>query len=356
MRAFPKTALLPLLLLLLVGLPTIGQNAAIPPISWTCPMHPDVIEDHGGTCPVCAMKLVPTRIDYTWSCPVHSVIDEGHSGKCPICRRDLVQMTVTVTYVCADKPKTEHLNPGKCANGRPMTAKHTLRAHGNHSPQYGGLFFMASDSWHHLEGTLPEPGLFRLHLYNDYSKPLPAAEMRQVTGTLTRGNAVLPLKPGADGRTLEVRDAGLVVPTSLVAKVKFKKEGPEYRFDFVFSSAAPVAPTVADAPPEKTADLVKQLGQRKQEISDLITAGRFAEVYVPAFQAKDLALVLDQRARELPLVKRAAVSAAIERLVRTAWQLDAAGDLGERARIMAIFTTFAAEADDVIAAFSAGQR
>ena len=163
MRRFPRLALIPVLILLLSGLQTEGQtSSAIPPISWTCPMHPDVIEEHKGKCSVCGMNLVQTRIDYTWSCPVHSVIDESRSGQCPICKRDLVQMTVTVTYVCADKPKTEHLNPGKCSNGRPMLPKHKLRAHGNHSPQHGGIFFMASDNWHHIEGVHPESGSFRL--------------------------------------------------------------------------------------------------------------------------------------------------------------------------------------------------
>lgn len=28
---------------------------------WTCGMHPQVIEDHPGTCPICGMKLVPVR-------------------------------------------------------------------------------------------------------------------------------------------------------------------------------------------------------------------------------------------------------------------------------------------------------
>lgn len=34
---------------------------------------------------------------------------------------------------------------------------------------------MAPNGFHHLEGTYPEPGLFRLHLYDDRTRPLDAA-------------------------------------------------------------------------------------------------------------------------------------------------------------------------------------
>ena len=28
---------------------------------YTCGMHPDIIEDHPGDCPICGMKLVPVK-------------------------------------------------------------------------------------------------------------------------------------------------------------------------------------------------------------------------------------------------------------------------------------------------------
>ncbi|MEE4272131.1 MAG: efflux RND transporter periplasmic adaptor subunit [Thermoanaerobaculales bacterium] len=67
---------------------------------WTCGMHPNVISEEPGTCPICHMDLVPLDIDPDgadtppadsgWTCPVHDVIDEASSGECPICGRELV--------------------------------------------------------------------------------------------------------------------------------------------------------------------------------------------------------------------------------------------------------------------------
>ena len=45
-------------------------------------------------------------------------------------------------------------------------------AHMDHSPQHGGTVFMAPDSFHHIEGTFPEPGLFRLYATDNYREPV----------------------------------------------------------------------------------------------------------------------------------------------------------------------------------------
>jgi Cu(I)/Ag(I) efflux system membrane fusion protein/cobalt-zinc-cadmium efflux system membrane fusion protein len=73
------------------------------PRLWTCGMHPNVIEQEPGTCPICQMDLVPVNHDgshspeaevaASWTCPAHEVISETESGTCPICGRDLVEVT-----------------------------------------------------------------------------------------------------------------------------------------------------------------------------------------------------------------------------------------------------------------------
>ncbi len=62
-----------------------------------CPMHceGDKTYDRSGDCPVCGMDLVEeqnlsTSIIEQWTCPMHPEIVEDESGSCPICGMDLV--------------------------------------------------------------------------------------------------------------------------------------------------------------------------------------------------------------------------------------------------------------------------
>jgi len=336
-----------------------AERADLPDISWTCPMHPDVVEAHKGKCPICRMNLVPVRLDYAWSCPVHAVIDEDHEGRCPICGRELVRVTVELSFTCPDNPKIKSINPGKCPDGSAMVPKHTARAHGNHNPQHGGMFFMASDSWHHLEGTYPQAGLFRVYLYDDYSKPLPADPMKQVAGTVTNKNSVVPLKMAADGKSFEAKLDRAAIPAELTAKVRFKQGGPEYRFDFVFQqysqdpNASVPSTNVVPIPlrsieiPDSLPEILKMLSDRREQVRQLIDKGSFGEIYVAAFQAKDLALALDFRTRDLASADREAAKTAIEQVVRSAWQLDNDGDLGDRKLIDEAFGTFSSALDEI---------
>lgn len=402
-----------------------GKTAPeLPPLSMTCPMHPDVVDSTPGNCPICKMSLVPVRLESVWTCPVHAVVAEDHAGLCPIDRRDLIQVTVAVTFTCAGHPEINQIERGACPDGKAMIKTRTLRPHGNHNPQYGGQFFMAPDNTHHLEGVLPRARVFRLYLYDDYARPLPPDRMKAVQARVvtnerfdpatrtTREIAAFPLVKRGSGY-LEAQVDTIRLPAQLTAKVKFKSDAPEYRFDFTFTelSKKPATPAAAAAPapskvegprttgtrapaarirppaapatasaaapaatpdpaasvgsappavdagltpvpiPESVPEILAQLKARHQEIGDLVQRGAFGAVWVPAFQARDLSIALETRLGELTAAAREAAEPAIKRLVRTAWLLDAFGDVGNRQQIVDAYAIFGAAVDEVVAAF-----
>ena len=67
----------------------LAQGRALPPLSWTCPMHPEVVDDSSGGCPICKMQLVPVRLDLVWSCQLHLDLTRQQPGTCPTCGQEL---------------------------------------------------------------------------------------------------------------------------------------------------------------------------------------------------------------------------------------------------------------------------
>jgi hypothetical protein len=369
----------------------------LPPLSYVCPMKGDeeVIEDHPGKCRKCGMVLVPVRLDSVWTCATRPLLVVATKpGKCPVDGTPLIQVTAAVSWSCKDKPSVTALEPGTCPDGSAMIKQYAARAHGNHNPQHGGVFFMAPDAWHHLEGTYLRTGMFRLHLYDDYTKPLALNLVREVSASLvvkdtTTGNEVtIPLV--RSGRYLQAPIGKRAFPAQMFAKVKFKPDEPEHRFDFGFedyskeppktpaatmtnampapmpgappagspaiSSGAEVSsgidPALVQLPiPDTVPEMLAQLRTRTDQIRVFIDRGSFASIYVPAFQAKDLALALDAHKHELPADRRKAVEPAIAKLVRSAYLLDAFGDLGNKQQISEVYAKFVEAATDIQSAF-----
>ncbi|MCB9475635.1 MAG: heavy metal translocating P-type ATPase [Deltaproteobacteria bacterium] len=68
---------------------------------YTCPMHPEIEQDHPGACPKCGMALEPKGVPSPstrtqWTCPMHPEIVRDEPGNCPICGMALEPMTITV--------------------------------------------------------------------------------------------------------------------------------------------------------------------------------------------------------------------------------------------------------------------
>ncbi|REJ74515.1 MAG: efflux RND transporter periplasmic adaptor subunit [Acidobacteria bacterium] len=86
-----------------------GEDGAAQEL-WTCSMHPEVLEEQAGQCPICGMDLVPvegtapleiaempgatssTQAEL-WTCSMHPEVLQDHAGPCPICGMDLVPVS-----------------------------------------------------------------------------------------------------------------------------------------------------------------------------------------------------------------------------------------------------------------------
>ena len=82
-----------------------AKSSAATPVApgaplYTCPMHPEIRQDHPGSCPKCGMALEPvapippsTKTEYV--CPMHPQIVRSEPGNCPICGMTLEPRVVS---------------------------------------------------------------------------------------------------------------------------------------------------------------------------------------------------------------------------------------------------------------------
>ena len=101
---------------------------------------------------------------------------------------------------------------------------------------------MALDNRHHLEGVLLKSGIFKVYLYDAFTRPLSAMEVQQASGSVQVGeseNAMrIPLVVAKDERTLEVAIKELKLPVTITLSLRFQKSGPQVKpevFTFPFS-------------------------------------------------------------------------------------------------------------------------
>ena len=253
-------------------------------------------------------------------------------------------------------------------------------AHMDHTPRHGGTVFMAPDSFHHIEGTYPEPGVFRLYASDNYREPVDVSSWtgRAVTEEAYDEKtdefteiAAYDLIASPDGAFLEALIPNFDVPAEVAAKVIFEEDFPFERFDFIFgrltvetTNAAAPFPSLGDAPaavplsarilpdiPEEPQNIAAEIAARDSQIQELIGRGAFTEIFIPALQAKELALALQQGSAELSLAARNQVRIAVRHLVRAAYLLDWYGDLGNKNDVDSAYGVFGSAVGEISAVY-----
>jgi FtsP/CotA-like multicopper oxidase with cupredoxin domain len=93
-----------------------AMPAGAGPVTYACPMHPEVTSDEPGRCPKCGMKLLATQAPAAtaYACPMHPEVVSDQPGRCPKCGMKLLATTAPTTYVCPMHPEVTSDQPGRC--------------------------------------------------------------------------------------------------------------------------------------------------------------------------------------------------------------------------------------------------
>lgn len=363
---------------------------------WWCPMrgNPCRLIDYTapGECEDCWMELrpkaeffegkelAPDMTDWTLTtvgqeeiywCPNrgmanHTLQDYYSPGACPIDGVPLVhkaRFEAKHTYTCltqtCERFKDIFYGPGLCPScGQPVAGM----GHMDHTPVHGGWqFFMADNLYHHLEGTMPSEGEFRLYFYDDWKTPLDPRNFAgkaiiehvdDESGAIT--DEVIPLEYETEGDMWLTAEIPYDLPVTFYTKVWLG--GEEKRYDFQFDELTQ-EPEPTEQPqdirlhshvrepvtiPATTGGIIEEILRRDESLQLLIEAEDWYGLHYPAFDAKEFVAALDEpgRLEGLNVRQRGTVSQAIGAINRGALALDRAGDVADAARVQRGYATF----------------
>ncbi|MCL7750632.1 efflux RND transporter periplasmic adaptor subunit [Guyparkeria hydrothermalis] len=187
---------------------------------WTCPMHPQIVEEEPGSCPICGMDLVEKEFPAEQTSQAASesqdraAPDEGHEGQTLVESSDETGETVT-RYTCPMHPQIVEEEPGSCPicgmdlvekeyPAQEAAAETSDSASGGASAQGGNSASSAASGgetvtrWTcpmHPQIIEEEPGSCPICGMDLVEKEYPASEVGAASAESSGGNASRPKAP-----------------------------------------------------------------------------------------------------------------------------------------------------------------
>jgi FtsP/CotA-like multicopper oxidase with cupredoxin domain len=110
-------------------------------VVYVCPMHPEVVSEHAGSCPECGMKLLPTNVS-SYVCPMHPEVTSDKPDRCPHCGMKLLPAQLVAQASSHGAQEHHHRHHGDRADGAPHhdTGHGGTEAHPQHEKRddHGG--------------------------------------------------------------------------------------------------------------------------------------------------------------------------------------------------------------------------
>jgi FtsP/CotA-like multicopper oxidase with cupredoxin domain len=89
-----------------MGEPDLAPGATV---AYTCPMHPEVLQEEAGRCPKCGMKLLATEsAPISYACPMHPEVTSRQADRCPRCGMKLVPAQLVGGVAAGEHAAADH--------------------------------------------------------------------------------------------------------------------------------------------------------------------------------------------------------------------------------------------------------